>query len=507
MADDYTNEVIIYGMFGGVQTAVAVDEDGNLQAVLLGEYAGAPKQIALDENGKIAAILYGVHAGIPTPVYVDEDGRIGTMATDPASVSADGDEVQSWSATLVSLVSNLNRIRYMIVTITGEAWGTASHSIAAIWAKFHDTTGHGHSGSGSDGAPIHHGATTGRGDDDHTQYLLADGTRALSGALSMGTHKLTDLVSGTNPKDAVTLDQISGSIGSWATWTPTLGWSGGTPGSPITKVARWIQIGNLVLFYLDISSEDSNACTGLTVTLPATPSNKSAYIPLSSIEDAVTSAGGDNLYPPEQTDTYVKATGKTSTDYWPYYATDPTKSLSGVAEGNTWRSAAWANIEQCFHIDIGTAAAANIIYYENFHASGVVTNCGVKTFTIWGSNEASAFADLDYTHDTNWTQITASQATFDEHNAYDSSDPKYIALTNTTAYRYYRLKIADNWGWANGMGIRRIVLRTGSVSGSYNPMGYIIADGADNRINFKEFHAGVDGGAVRVLVSGQYEVD
>jgi len=38
-----------------------------------------------------------------------------------------------------------------------------------------------------------HGALTGLGDDDHTQYLLVDGTRAMSGDLDMGTNDITNV--------------------------------------------------------------------------------------------------------------------------------------------------------------------------------------------------------------------------------------------------------------------------------------------------------------------------
>jgi hypothetical protein len=38
-----------------------------------------------------------------------------------------------------------------------------------------------------------HGALTGLGDDDHTQYLLVDGTRAMTGNLDMGTNAITNV--------------------------------------------------------------------------------------------------------------------------------------------------------------------------------------------------------------------------------------------------------------------------------------------------------------------------
>jgi len=43
---------------------------------------------------------------------------------------------------------------------------------------------------------IDHGNVQGLGDDDHTQYLLEDGSRALSGDLSAGTKKITNLGDG-----------------------------------------------------------------------------------------------------------------------------------------------------------------------------------------------------------------------------------------------------------------------------------------------------------------------
>ena len=42
------------------------------------------------------------------------------------------------------------------------------------------------------GGAVDHGALSGLGDDDHTQYLLVDGTRAMSGSLDMGSNKVTN---------------------------------------------------------------------------------------------------------------------------------------------------------------------------------------------------------------------------------------------------------------------------------------------------------------------------
>ena len=58
-----------------------------------------------------------------------------------------------------------------------------------------------------------HAAISGLSDDDHTIYLLADGTRALGGNLSMGSNVLTNLADPGSDQDAATkvyVDTLSG---------------------------------------------------------------------------------------------------------------------------------------------------------------------------------------------------------------------------------------------------------------------------------------------------------
>jgi hypothetical protein len=52
-----------------------------------------------------------------------------------------------------------------------------------------------------------HGALTGLDADDHKQYLLVDGARAMSGDLQMGERKITNLAEGVAADDAVRVDQ------------------------------------------------------------------------------------------------------------------------------------------------------------------------------------------------------------------------------------------------------------------------------------------------------------
>ena len=164
-------------------------------------------------------------------------------------------------------------------------------------------------------------------------------------------------------------------------------------------------------------------------------------------------------YPPEQSDTYVKATTFYEGYALPYQATDPTKSLIGSQAGNSWMAANTVVANQRFHIDLGSAKIIRRIYYENHHHNGGDTDTGTENITFWGSNTAGSFAELTYTTDTGWTQLTIAQNTFDIHATANEADPKYIVVTNTTAYRYYALKILDNWGNANQLGVRRIELQ------------------------------------------------
>lgn len=173
-----------------------------------------------------------------------------------------------------------------------------------------------------------------------------------------------------------------------------------------------------------------------------------------------------STYPAAQNDTYVKATTKYDTTYWPFYATDPTKSLTGASVGNSWVCANGTITNQRFHIDLGTATVIKRIYYENWHNSGTGSNAGIQNFIFQGSNTAAAFADLTYATDTNWTTLVCSQNTFDQHTAANIADPKYITVTNTTAYRYYAIKCTDNYGSSGYMGLRRVELKSSSINDS-----------------------------------------
>lgn len=89
-----------------------------------------------------------------------------------------------------------------------------------VQTSFTDAAGVSHTGELADASDVSsdHGNLIGLGDDDHTQYLLVDGTRALTGSLDLGTNPIinvtnadTESVSNQDYNEAVdTRSAVSG---------------------------------------------------------------------------------------------------------------------------------------------------------------------------------------------------------------------------------------------------------------------------------------------------------
>src|SRR3990167_9245554 len=166
-------------------------------------------------------------------------------------------------------------------------------------------------------------------------------------------------------------------------------------------------------------------------------------------------------YPTTHNTTFVKATSALSSNYSSFFATDPAKSLTGSQTDNQWIATGATNNR--FHIDLGSGKTIKRIYYENYHDSGTsYGGRGARNFTFWGSNTAGSFTELTYGTDTGWTQLTTNATEFNIHAESDTSSPQYITVTNTVAYQYYAVKIADDWG-GGYIGLRRIELQTGAT--------------------------------------------
>jgi hypothetical protein len=173
--------------------------------------------------------------------------------------------------------------------------------------------------------------------------------------------------------------------------------------------------------------------------------------------------GYASVYPPAQNGTYVKATSHLTTppDYYqPWFATDPALSLIGSGNGTCWVAKTTATTNQWFQIDLGAGNATVItrIYYENSHATGGNVSGGAKNILVYGTNTDASFGDTTYATTTGWDLIATDTTVTAIHVLANTPDPKYLYLTNSTAYRYYGLRIANNWGGTT-MGIRRIELQ------------------------------------------------
>lgn len=162
-------------------------------------------------------------------------------------------------------------------------------------------------------------------------------------------------------------------------------------------------------------------------------------------------------YPTLDTD-HVKATNYDSATYYPHFAADSSKSLTGSHENTSWLTALTNYANMRFHFDLGSTYIIRRIYLENFHVSGTTTNMGVNSYTFWGSNSSTSFNELTYATDTGWTQLHSGS--WDAHVSADQADPQYAVVSNTTAYQYYAFKFSNNQGSSERMGVRRIELQT-----------------------------------------------
>jgi len=131
-------------------------------------------------------------------------GQFKVMTVGQDVINADVTEAQTWDIAIISLLSNMNRIRNQIINITGETWGTVSHSISDLWAKFNATTGHTHSGADS-GAQVNHTTLSNIGTNTHAQLDTAIGT-TLPGLVI--THAA--LTTGVHGAGASTVETVAG---------------------------------------------------------------------------------------------------------------------------------------------------------------------------------------------------------------------------------------------------------------------------------------------------------
>lgn len=173
-----------------------------------------------------------------------------------------------------------------------------------------------------------------------------------------------------------------------------------------------------------------------------------------------------DVQPPVVSKTTINATSEYSLGtFAALYAIMPNLRPTGGVEKNGWLSAATYKTNQRINIDFGRKIVITKIEIVNYHKSGTDTDKGIKNFIIQGSNLATSFNDTTYAS-IGWTDVeTGLQCS--EHTVIDEKNSQsFIFADNHIAYRYYAIKIADNWGDPSQMGLRGIRFYGGNSRGS-----------------------------------------
>ena len=91
--------------------------------------------------------------------------------------------------------------------------------------------------------------------------------------INVKNNRLQNVADPSVVQDAATKNYVDGKFPAWATWAPTLTWTGGTP-TGISTTARYIQIGKIVHYMVYITATDSKGVTNLTISTPSTAANQ-----------------------------------------------------------------------------------------------------------------------------------------------------------------------------------------------------------------------------------------
>ena len=164
-------------------------------------------------------------------------------------------------------------------------------------------------------------------------------------------------------------------------------------------------------------------------------------------------------YPPVQDAAHVKATS-TGSGAAPWYATDPAKPLIDTSTGTAWSTPANPTPPIKFTIDHGAPFVAARVYLENQHYSGSYTYNRLDQFEIYGTNSATAFANVSAPTDlTDLTLLGSYQAR--AHISSNVSDPQYFLINgNSTPFRYTVLRALNLPSGAETIVFRRIEIQS-----------------------------------------------
>ena len=208
------------------------------------------------------------------------------------------------------------------------------------------------------GGVTDHGAMTGLGDDDHTQYLRADGTRSMTGSLNLGGNALTNgTVSGSLLDiGSVPLNRVTGIADN-----TLLGNNAGVNGPPVALTAAQVRA--------EINVEDG-----------ATADQTGAEIKTAYEAEADTNAFTDA----EQTKLAGIETGATNTNDPLADANQTITASRTIDDGNNGYQ---------FFVDLanGTASTAQVLVNPTTPQVTLSANNGTNTFIVQNNGAAVNF--------------------------------------------------------------------------------------------------------------------
>ena len=114
---------------------------------------------------------------------------------------------------------------------------------------------------------------------DSSGFVQTSGNQTIAGVKSFSSFPVTPSSAPTTDYQVSNKKYVDNLIGAWASWTPTITWSGGTtdPTSFTVSSARYVTVGNLVFCMLRGSlTRGSGDRSYLSLTAPVTISNLAA---------------------------------------------------------------------------------------------------------------------------------------------------------------------------------------------------------------------------------------
>ena len=167
----------------------------------------------------------------------------------------------------------------------------------------------------------------------------------------------------------------------------------------------------------------------------------------------IASANNIKIYPPTVSSNTVKTTNFAGTSGT--LAVSPLIDIfKELVSNNAEYESSTSGVR--FNIDYGTAITATGIYCANGYAGGAVNN-GVQNFVLEGSNSATAFSDTTYADETNWTVLASG--TFNVRGSDQTvRNPQLIPFANSWAYRYYSIKLLNNFNNNSTMFMNKLLV-------------------------------------------------